>query len=323
MHLPAISSAGALLIALIFATEAPPAGATRATQAPALLSETGFFADLKRHVVADDFTAYSVNVGAWADGASKLRFIRIPEGKTAAYRERGSWAFPDGTVLMQTIVMPMGSLRRRVETRIIDIVDGKPTFRTYVWRADQSDADLRTRGAEIDLEWDEGFVLWKVTPTGKCKQCHEHEAQPLLGMTTEQLNVDDQIQRWSRAGLLSGMPGNTADLPRLLDPTDNALPLEKRARSYLAANCSPCHQPGGNGSGLLDLRWATPPAETGLAKKNDVLIKGRPSLSWIYLRLVYDGRRKMPGVLTSHEDEKGAQLLWNWIKSLDQTGGER
>lgn len=283
---------------------------------PALLSETGYFADVPGHAIGKEFRPYRVNVAAWADGADKLRFFRLPEGGSAQYVAEGAWDFPVGTVLLQTLVMPLGEERRRVETRTILIGEQGLRFATYVWRKDQREADLVTLGKEVGLEWDEGFFLWEVTPTRKCIECHNSASQTLLGMTTAQLNVGSQLSAFEKAGVVRDLPPDRSALAQLVDPHDPSKPLDQRARSYLDTNCSPCHRPQGNGSGALDLRHTQAFDKTGLGPKKEVVLAGRPFSSWIYLRMIYDDRRKMPGLLTSHTDERGADLILDWVRSL-------
>ena len=41
----------------------------------------------------------------------------------------------------------------------------------------------------------------------------------------------------------------------MADPNDAAETLNSRSRSYLAANCAHCHQPGGPAPGGMDMRY--------------------------------------------------------------------
>ena len=58
------------------------------------------------------------------------------------------------------------------------------------------------------------------------------------------------------------MEGTLCFKPPQCDPNGLVLSLgdtsasrQNRARAYLAANCSLCHQPGGTASTSLDFRW--------------------------------------------------------------------
>lgn len=313
------------LVALVVVgapTEAPVATPVSAVaELPKLLSKTGFFQDVAGNVLSERFQRYEVNVPAWADGASKERFFRLPPNRKARFRSRGAWEFPEGTVFLQTVILPLDEARRRVETRVIRKESSGLTFATYVWRPDQKDADLTRRGRKIDIDWEGGYQLWEVTPVSRCDECHDPDTQSLLGLSTKQLNRTvrgvNQMSDFAKRGLVTGVPEDVSRLTRLANPHDKKAPLARRARSYLDANCSVCHRPGGNGSGRMDLRFETPVKDTGLGPDHEVLMKGDPFSSWIYLRMIYTDRRQMPNLLTTLVDEKGADLIHDWVTSLE------
>ena len=284
----------------------------------ASLSESGFFADMNKKELVRGFVPYELNVPSWADGAEKDRFFRIPGGHRAKFEAEGPWFFPNGTTFLQNIRLAFGGVTRLVETRVI--VKGKDglSFATYVWNEDQKDAVLDKKGRDLDITTERGFMLWKVTPVSKCTECHNPKTQSLLGLTTAQLNRDrngkNQLDDFTERNLLVGVPEKRDDLDRLHDPLDASQPLDNRARGYLDTNCSICHRPDGNGSGLMDLRFDTPFEKTGLGHYKETLIKGKPFKSWIYLRMIYTDRRQMPGLLTVHVDDKGANIIHDWCE---------
>src|SRR5262249_57809958 len=84
---------------------------------PRKLSETGLFASTKDHVLAPGLIPYGVNAELWSDHALKERFLALPgmtqiEFETVEYPQpapgapRG-WRFPDGTVVVKTVLMGM------------------------------------------------------------------------------------------------------------------------------------------------------------------------------------------------------------------------
>lgn len=287
---------------------------------PALLSKTDYFADLGKLEMAPGFTHYRVNVAPWADGGFKQRFVRMPAGKAAKWTPDGAFDFPTGTVFVQNVlILPRDMKLRRLETRVIVVQDRGLAFGTYAWRPDQQDADFVERGGRIDIETETSYQRWDVTSTKKCSECHAVGAQPLLGLSTEQLNLEvdgkNQLATLAERGLLTGLPESHANLPRLADPRDESQSLEARARSYLDVNCSTCHRPGGNGSGVMDLRYDTPREDSGLGEYKEVMIDGKPFDSWIYLRMIYTDNMQMPSELTTSVDEAGAQLIRDWVES--------
>src|SRR4051794_30567338 len=75
---------------------------------------------------------YDVNAVLYADEAEKLRFISVPDGKTADYDALGQWSFPDGTQLIKTFfyyrdVRSPELGRRLLETRIVERAAGRWT----------------------------------------------------------------------------------------------------------------------------------------------------------------------------------------------------
>ena len=159
-----------------------------------------------------------------------------------------------------------------------------------------------------------------MTDTDECSECHNPDTQTVLGLTTRQLNRDvkgvNQLASLARRGLVTGMPKKLTELPKLIDPKDETQPLDQRVRSYLDTNCSTCHRPGGKGSGAMDLRVDTPFAKTGLGRRKNIVRRGLPERSWIWLRMIYENRRKMPNRLTMHTDEAGANMIHDWVGSL-------
>ena len=66
----------------------------------------------------------------------------------------------------------------------------------------------------------------------------------------------------------------------------------------------------------MDLRFTTPLEKTGLGPHEEIMLKGDPFSSWVFLRMVYNDHRMMPGLLTIHPDEKGSHLIRDWVSSL-------
>src|SRR5271170_4901608 len=68
---------------------------------PTLLSQTGAFKDTPNLVPGDSLIPYDVIVPFWSDGAEKLRWISVPDGKIK-FAPTGEWIFPRGTVFVKT-----------------------------------------------------------------------------------------------------------------------------------------------------------------------------------------------------------------------------
>ncbi len=292
--------------------EAPPL--------PQLLSETGCFADTAAHRVAPGVVPFDVNVPLWSDGADKARFIALPPGTRATFRADGAWELPVGTVLLKTFIRD----GRRLETRLI--TRGASGWHGYTWRwnAEQTDAELLDGALDADD--------WHFPSPAECDRCHTPAAGFTLGWRTSQLarassldGVDyDQVAALAAAGYVDGVPdGPLVAHPR---PDDDAAPLADRARALLEANCAMCHAPGGPANARLDLRAATPLAETGLCDapgQGDlglagarIVTPGDPERSVLHARMTRRGEGQMPPLATLRVDEAGADLVRRWIASL-------
>ncbi|MCA8978579.1 MAG: hypothetical protein KDC14_01040, partial [Planctomycetes bacterium] len=105
---------------------------------PQLLSETGLYAEVAGKRVAADVVAFEPQYPLWSDGATKRRWIRLPEGGAVDAHDPDDWRFPVGTRLWKEF-----SLGRRVETRYMEkLADGGWRRLVFVWDADESDARL-------------------------------------------------------------------------------------------------------------------------------------------------------------------------------------
>gem|GEM_PF-5881505 len=108
--------------------------------------------------------------------------------------------------------------------------------------------------------------------------------------------------------------------------SDEAQPLEARARDYLDVKCAACHQPGGIGKGGMDLRYSTSLERTGLfspgrrpgpdGKPRFHIRPGDFQASDIYIRMASLGKDAMPPLGNTQVDKTGLALMRKWIESL-------
>ena len=126
----------------------------------------------------------------------------------------------------------------------------------------------------------------------------------------------------NRASVASVPKAETVDAPRLLtgDPS-------KLARAWLDVNCAMCHRPNSIGPSNRDMRFHTPLEQAKLvgeapkhghltAPGGSVIQGGDPHQSELYLRAAQRGEWQMPPLTTSIPDERGLQVLRNWIEGL-------
>lgn len=312
---------------------------------PALLSETGAFSDLRALRPSAGLIPYDLIVAFWSDGAQKLRWVAIPDGEVA-FAPTGEWRFPAGTVFVKTFELPTDagnpSVLRRLETRLlVRDRDGGVYGAVYKWRADGSDADLlsTSQTEQIPIKSANGEIhqqTWYYPSREDCLTCHTARAGGVLGVKTRQMNrpftypsgvTDNQLRAWNHIGLFAPALNDEAlrSFPTLAAADDASRTLEDRARSYLDANCSQCHRPLGTVANF-DARFDTPLDRQELIDGPILIDQGidRPRVisphdiwrSIAYLRVNTNGDIRMPPLARQTIDEKGVQLLNEWISSM-------
>ena len=312
---------------------------------PLRLSATGVFRDLRTLAVNPGLIPYDLMVAFWSDGARKRRWVAVPEGKIH-FASTGEWSFPRGTVFVKTFELPIDAshpaLTRRLETRLL-VVDGTGGVYgvVYKWRADGSDADLLSSGLteEIPIRSVSGAARtqsWYYPSREDCLKCHNSRAGGVLGVKTRQMNrdfdypdglMDNQLRAWNHIGLFEPTlaEADIAGLAKLAAAQDTSRSLEDRARSYLDANCSQCHRPGGTVANF-DARYDTPLEQQQLVNGPVLIHEGidRPRVisphdiwrSIAYMRVNTVSDIRMPPVARETIDIQGVALLREWITSM-------
>jgi uncharacterized repeat protein (TIGR03806 family) len=316
------------------------------------LVELGLFSDEVAQAPSAGVLPYDVNAVLFADEAEKLRFMSMPAGTAARYDELGFWEFPEATTFVKTFfywndARDPSRGRKLLETRIIRLESGAWTGRTYLWNEAQTEARRHKVGKTVKVQWTDlagspRAFDYRVPNDNECKTCHSksHVFQP-LGPRTRQLNRDhdygsaeraderNQIDHFAELGLLAGDIGDASQRFSLADPYGSA-PVEKRARSYLDANCSHCHRPGGEaGSTALDLRAETvDPFNLGICRspvaagpgtgtRRFDIVPGDPDASIMVFRMEStDPELKMPELPTLTSDAHGTALVREWIAGM-------
>src|SRR5204863_870436 len=188
----------------------------------------------------------SVNAPAWADGAGAERWLAVPGRETIRLVDKNQdWpkesVWPRDSVLAKTLTLD----RRKLETQVLHFDGHSWNGYSYVWNEAQTEAVLApAEGAQIDLG---AGRRWKVSARASCMTCHNPWPGYSLTINSPQL---DRSQRYGNAsanelralqewGILSReVPPSKA----MVDPYDETLSLDLRARSYLAVNCAHCHR---------------------------------------------------------------------------------
>lgn len=311
---------------------------------PALLSQTGAFSSIRDLTPDRTLIPYDLIVPFWSDGASKSRWVSVPNDKIK-FSPAGEWVFPDGTVFVKTFELPVDdtnpNVKRRLETRFLvrDNTGGVYGV-TYKWRLDNSDADLLatnlTEAISIKTATGVRTQMWYYPTRQDCLSCHTPTAGYVLGVKTRQLNrnfsfpagiTDNELRTWNHLGLFDTNLDELSleSLPKLARMDDATRSLEERARSYLDANCAQCHRPRGTVA-YFDARFDTPLSKQGLID-GPVLIDQRidnprviaPNDIWRSILLMRANTvegMKMPPLAHNQVDRAGMKLLRQWIESL-------
>tara|TARA_Y100001934_G_scaffold217399_1_gene258125 strand:- start:3 stop:1385 length:1383 start_codon:yes stop_codon:yes gene_type:complete len=313
---------------------------------PRQLSQTGLYEDVATRNFAHGIVPYNVNTPFWSNGAIKERYIALPNKLQVGFSAHGNWTFPDNSVLIKNFYLDLirgdPASRIPVETRILIKAENEGGWQGFGYRWDEygKDAVLVPEALEetfyiIDETTVDGIVELPYFYPGPndCQVCHRRTAGSVLGVNTRQLNRDsptgNQLLDLAALGLFSERIGNnTSSWPRLTDPHDTTRSLDDRARSYLDVNCSGCHRPHGVPRAVIDLRAEVPLAKTntvnwspysGLldAESPRIISPGDPGNSVLYRRLLVFDSNRMPPIASTALDQAGANLLHDWIASLD------
>lgn len=314
------------------------------------LSDYGLFTgELKNHTPAENVIPYDLNTPLFSDYAYKLRFVKIPGGRTATYSPDEVFDFPEGTILSKTFYYPEDfrkpdKKRRIIETRILyRDADGWLTF-PYIWNAEQTEAYYDVAGkiepvSWVDINGKKRTINYVIPNKNQCKQCHELNGKILpIGPTARSLNKDfvytsgatNQLLYWVEKNKLQGMTDISKAEKNAVWNNSQTGNINERARAYLDVNCGHCHRLGGQAStsGLylnihekdsVKLGVLKTPVAAGRASA-DMLYSidpGHPEKSILIYRLhSLDPGIMMPEMGRRTVDEEGLQLLKEWIKNM-------
>jgi uncharacterized repeat protein (TIGR03806 family) len=172
------------------------------TPFPTKLSQTGLFATVQDHSMAEGAIPYAVNAPFWSDGASKVRFLALPSDGRIGITDRWGWDLPESTVIVKSFGLEMRegdpTSHRWIETRLLTKQQGEWVGYSYAWNEDQTDADLVQKGGR-DREFDirssnpsqpNRMQVWHYPSRAECMVCHTRAANYVLGISTPQMNRD-------------------------------------------------------------------------------------------------------------------------------------
>ena len=325
---------------------------------PKLISQTGLFSELSTLKPADGAYAYTIRSEMWRDGATAQRMIAIPgtggidlhpnTDQRLGFRQ-GEWRFPDRTVLTKTLSMPVFSSAdstktksRKLETQVLQLVDGFWQAYSFVWNEAGTDAELsdgkggdtRLLVADENVPGGRSELVWHFASQAECLLCHNQLYGTVNGFTAEQLGGSEsegQLHKLIQLGLVRerSRPARKT----LANPQDSDASLANRARSYLHTNCAHCHHQGGGGATVFDLYHHLPLKQTKLIGLKPaqghfdlddarVVAPGDPYRSVLLYRMAKQGNGRMPHLGSKRLDPLGLKLVHDWIADmpLDEAG---
>lgn len=333
-------SAALLCLIAVMSVAVEDTGAATAPRLPRLLSESGLYSDPGRLIVDVANRPYAPQYPLWTDGATKKRWIRLPEGSAIDASAIDAWEFPVGTRFWKEFAFA----GRRVETRMLmKVAPDRWTFASYVWNAQQTDAELAPSEGVPDAFDLAGGKRHSIPSIDDCRACHESNRVEPLGFTALQLSDDRDplaphaeppgegltLTGLRRERLLMNAPAELFETSPHIPATT---PRARAALGYLSANCGACHNTLGSlaslgltfrqpafGGGLDVVRaglarrtkWDRPGA---VPETTRVVDRDAPELSALLLRM--KSRRplsQMPPLGSVLPDHDAITLVTGWI----------
>jgi hypothetical protein len=308
----------------------PRVCADRANLAQAMagrLSETGLFQDPGHERLGPGVFAYAPEFELWSDGADKRRWVFVPDGTQVDTSDVDNWRFPEGSKLWKEFSRD----GVRLETRLLQKIghgDADWAAAAYLWREDQSDAELTPYGA-LDVLG----TTHDVPASGECFACHGGRSNGVLGFSAIQLAqrseaTSERLTEEARHALfVSALP--TLDVP--------GTPTERAALGYLHANCSHCHNQSAAAKSAekcvnpnqelgFDLDFTlhtdrlTSVSDTATYRTalGEVIERGSPDTSKLVQVMASrrGGLAQMPPLGSERVDQLGLRALRSWIGAL-------
>jgi hypothetical protein len=220
---------------------------TQPANAPALLSQTGIYANIQSKTLDTAAKAFEVNAPLWSDGAVKKRWIILKPGQHIPYNDTADYFdYPDSTVFVKnfSLVRAPGDTVYWETRLLIRKRDAGPEpvdwygF-SYRWNAAQTDASLVPPGKGLDTVFfatdargRRSYKKWRFPSQGNCNSCHIGRGDPtnpaplqygrgVLGFFPAQLKRpsaktvgSDQVLDLFNQGVFAGTRPTAAELAR-------------------------------------------------------------------------------------------------------------
>ncbi len=319
-----------------------------AKEPPRLLSQYGFFRGGGIGDPAPGLRLYDLVTPLFSDHAQKTRHVHVPQGAQALYSQSEAFEFPVGSALVKTFAFPADFREpdkniRLIETRVLLRQEDGWQAMSYVWNDAQSDAELKIAGKRLPVEFIDAdgarvSFSYAVPNRNQCKGCHALNGEIVpLGPKARNLNkaspvpgeTMNQLEGWQAAGILAGLPALDA-VEKAAGMSDESLPVDARARSWLDVNCAHCHRPEGpaSNSGLFLEAGNTDAVSLGIGKRpvaagrgagaNEFdIVPGHPEQSILLSRVEsVEPGIMMPELGRNLPDTDAVELLRDWIAQM-------
>jgi uncharacterized repeat protein (TIGR03806 family) len=294
-------------------------------------------------------TPYDLTTPLFSDYAEKLRTVWLPPGAQVPYQPDDTLDFPVGTIISKTFAFAADARApdqavTLVETRILSRSGSGWTALTYEWDGQNHEASLQVAGALhaesfIAPSGEQKEARYLIPTQTQCAQCHEsakilHPIGPKARLLNRDFTypdgtVENQLQRWSEAGLLAGAPA-PAMAPLLPPWDDTTQTVDTRARAWLEVNCAHCHLPDAlaRTTGLFFLSTVTDPTQLGVCKPPVAtgpasgglqydIVPGQPDQSILFYRISSTTPAiMMPEIGRSLADDEAVALIRQWIQEM-------
>jgi hypothetical protein len=347
MKIAITTVAAALFVSIVQATSAETEGP--APVAPRFLSETGLYSDAAKLTVDSRNRTFSPQYPLWSDGATKRRWVRLPEGSQINVADLSNWELPVGTKFWKEFAFN----GRKVETRLLwRTRKSHWVFASYVWNNAQTEAVLASESGVANIAEIADGKRHSIPSISECHSCHDSNRTEILGFTALQLSDDRDPNALHAETATSDMVTlKTLVNENLVTPRRPewitappriaaASPVTRTALGYLSANCGNCHNRASSIASLgLDLRYEVPQPGAGKTstecaaalattagkrghwvvpeaqEESRIINPGHPESSALLRRM--KSRRplsQMPPLGTVVADRQAIDLLTSWVQ---------
>ena len=313
---------------------------------PKKLSSFSFIQDNSAQFPSDGVLPYELISALFSDYSYKQRWVYIPKGVKASFRQDEVFDFPVGSALIKTFYYPIDERdlnlgQRLMETRLLLRKENGWEAVSYAWNDTQDEAFIKKAGKTILNEWidfngDTRSVRYRVPNKNQCKECHaNNDAMSPIGPKARNLNKVfqysdesiNQLTKWMKLDFISTV---SEELNTPVDWNEKNHLLDERARSYLDINCGHCHSSSGaaNSTGLYLNLTETREKHIGICKKPVAtgrasgnlkysIVPGKPEESILLQRMIStDPGIMMPESGRSLSHTEAIELIEKWILSL-------